>query len=147
MTTAPPPVSRILETSLYVDDLDRSVAFYQRVFGFDVMLHDFRMAALAVPNREVLLLFHKGASTQPSDTPFGRIPAHDSQGVQHLCFAIPAGALDAWRHHLQANGIALESELNWPRAVSLYFRDPDGHSLEVATPGLWANDQRESPPA
>ena len=69
--TAPPPVSRILETSLYVEDLDRSVAFYQRLFGFEVMLHDFRMAALAVPGREVLLLFRKGASTQPSDTPFG----------------------------------------------------------------------------
>ncbi|MBS0638248.1 MAG: VOC family protein [Acetobacteraceae bacterium] len=143
--TSPPMVSRILETSLYVEDLDRSAAFYQRVFGFQVMLHDFRMVALAVPGREVLLLFRKGGSTEPSDTPYGPIPAHDSQGVQHLCFAIPADALEAWRHHLEANGVALESELTWPQATSLYFRDPDGHSLEVATPGLWANDRADWP--
>jgi len=141
MTAAPPPVSRTLETALYVEDLDRSVAFYQRVFGFAVMLHDFRMAALAVPGREVLLLFKRGGSTQPSDTPYGLIPAHDSQGVQHVCFAITSEVLDAWRSHLEANGIAVESELRWPQATSLYFRDPDGHSVEVATPGLWANDR------
>jgi catechol 2,3-dioxygenase-like lactoylglutathione lyase family enzyme len=137
-----PPVIRILETALYVDDLDRSVAFYQRLFRFAVMTHDFRMAALAVPGREALLLFKKGASTQPSETPFGLIPAHDSQGVQHLCFAIAADGLDAWRTHLDAQRVAVESELRWPSgATSLYFRDPDDHSLEVATPGLWPNDR------
>jgi catechol 2,3-dioxygenase-like lactoylglutathione lyase family enzyme len=142
MTAVPPPVSRILETSLYVEDLDRSVAFYQRLFGFPVMTHDFRMCAMAMPNREVLLLFHKGASSEPSETPFGMIPPHDSQGVQHLCFAIPAGALEAWRTHLETESVAVESELRWPQgATSLYFRDPDGHSLEVATPGLWPNDR------
>jgi catechol 2,3-dioxygenase-like lactoylglutathione lyase family enzyme len=141
MTAAPPPVGRILETSLYVEDLDRSVAFYQRLFGFEVMLHDFRMAALAVPNREVLLLFRKGGSTRQSETPYGLIPAHDSQGVQHVCFAISNEALEDWRAHLKTNDVAIESELHWPQATSLYFRDPDGHSVEVATPGLWANDR------
>src|SRR4051794_37155769 len=99
---AAPPVSRILETSLYVEDLDRSVAFYQRLFGFALMLHDVRMAALAIPGREVLLLFRKAASTQPSETPYGFIPAHDGRGTQHVCFAIPTEALEAWRAHLQA---------------------------------------------
>jgi catechol 2,3-dioxygenase-like lactoylglutathione lyase family enzyme len=38
-------------------------------------------------------------------------------------------------------GIAIESRITWARGgTSLYFRDPDGHSLEVATPGLWPND-------
>lgn len=137
-----PPVTRILETSLYVEDLDRSAAFYRRLFGFQVMVHDFRMCAMAVPGREVLLLFKKGASTHPSETPYGFIPAHDSQGVQHLCFAIPRDALDAWRIHLETCGVPIESDLTWPgKATSLYFRDPDGHSIEVATPGLWPNDR------
>ena len=35
---------------------------------------------------------------------------------------------------------AVESRIGWLRGgTSLYFRDPDGHSLEVATPGLWPN--------
>ncbi|HEX5778765.1 MAG TPA: glyoxalase, partial [Xanthobacteraceae bacterium] len=37
-------------------------------------------------------------------------------------------------------GIELESRVDWPRGgKSIYFRDPDGHLLEFATPGLWAN--------
>ncbi|HVZ06951.1 VOC family protein [Rhodopila sp.] len=150
MTTSPsstdspgqPPVSRILETCLYVADLDRAIAFYRRVFGFNVMSHDDRMCALAVPNREALLLFRRGASEDPSETPFGVIPGHGGQGVQHLCFAIPRDTLGAWRAHLLAQAVPVESELTWPYgSISLYFRDPDDHSLEVATPGLWPNDR------
>jgi catechol 2,3-dioxygenase-like lactoylglutathione lyase family enzyme len=34
----------------------------------------------------------------------------------------------------------VESRIHWARGgTSLYFRDPDGNSLEVATPGLWPN--------
>ena len=138
---ATPPVGRILETSLYVADLDRSEAFYRRVFGFSTMLRDHRMASMAVPGRQALLLFQRGGATEPSRTPFGAIPPHDGWGAQHLCFSIAQGALGAWQPHLAAAEVALESRIDWPQgAASLYFRDPDGHSLEVGTPGLWAND-------
>jgi len=137
----PPPVSRILETSLYVDDLDRAEAFYATLFGLTRLIRDERMCAMAVPDRQVLLLFRRGGSTQPSRTPVGSIPPHDAHGRQHLCFRIDIVDLDRWREALRDAGIAIESELNWPmRGTSLYFRDPDGHSLEVATAGLWAND-------
>jgi catechol 2,3-dioxygenase-like lactoylglutathione lyase family enzyme len=138
-----PPVNRVLETALYVDDLDRAQAFYRRLFGFAEMLRDERMAALAVPGRQVLLLFRRGGSTRPSDTPFGPIPPHDAQGPQHLCFSIAQTDLEHWQDWLTECGIVLESRLDWPaKGTSLYFRDPDGHSVEVATPGLWANDPR-----
>ena len=66
-----PAVGRILETSLYVADLERSSAFYDKVFGFGVLLRDERMIALAIPGREVLLLFVHGGSVSASETPFG----------------------------------------------------------------------------
>ena len=44
-----PRVSGVLETSLYVADLDRSREFYQRVFGFEQFMCDARMCALGVP--------------------------------------------------------------------------------------------------
>ena len=141
MTNPPPPVSRILETALYVGDLDASEAFYHRLFGFERLLKDERMCAMSVPGRQVLLLFRQGGSTEPSPTPFGPIPPHDAQGRQHLCFRIEHAEVEAWQAHLSAEHVQLESRLDWDKgATSLYFRDPDGHSLEVGTSGLWRHD-------
>ena len=135
-----PRVSGILESALYVGDLDVSRDFYQRVLGFEVFLHDDRMCALGVPGSGVLLLFRRGGSADPSETPQGTIPAHDGQGTLHVAFAIPRNELDAWTAHLAAQSVPVESRITWPRGgTSLYFRDPDQHSVEVATPGLWPN--------
>lgn len=133
-------VTHVLETSLYVADLDRAQAFYERLFGFPAFVRDARMCALGVPGAQVLLLFRRGGSVQPSATPGGTIPPHDAEGRQHLCFAIPEDSLAPWEQRLGDHGIAVESRVAWPGgSVSLYFRDPDGHSLEVATPRLWPN--------
>jgi catechol 2,3-dioxygenase-like lactoylglutathione lyase family enzyme len=133
-------VTQVLETSLYVTDLDRSQAFYQRLFGFPVFTRDGRMCALGAPGAQVLLLFRRGGSVRASPTPGGTIPPHDGEGRLHLCFAIPATELPAWEQRLAMQGIDIESRVEGPRGgVSIYFRDPDGHSLEVATPGLWPN--------
>ena len=134
-----PTVGGVLETALYVEDLDRSIVFYQDLFGFEKLLHDDRMAALSVAGRNVLLLFKKGGSTRPTETPGGDIPPHDGSGNLHLAFAIAAEDLERWEQHLGEKGVAIESKVRAPRGGhSLYFRDPDGHCVEVATPGLWA---------
>jgi catechol 2,3-dioxygenase-like lactoylglutathione lyase family enzyme len=140
MTTPGPAVTHVLETSLYVADLDRSQRFYQRLFGFECFLRDARMCALGIPNRQVLLLFVHGGSTEPSQMPTGTVPAHDGRGQLHLCFGIAESELGVWETRLAACEVPIESRVQWPRGgVSLYFRDPDGHSLELATPGLWPN--------
>lgn len=134
-----PRISQQLESSLYVADLDQSEAFYHRVFGFETLLAEPRMVGLAVPGGSVLLLFKRGGSVEPSPMPGGVIPPHDGQGTLHLCFAIPLAALQDWETHLDQLGIPIESRVVQSfGGTSLYFRDPDGHSLEVAVPGLWA---------
>ena len=75
-----PRVGGVLETALYVEDPDRSSAFYERVFGFEPFLREERMAGLGVPGGQVLLLFRRGGSAQSSATPGGLIPAHDGGG-------------------------------------------------------------------
>jgi catechol 2,3-dioxygenase-like lactoylglutathione lyase family enzyme len=133
-----PRISHILETSLYVAEPQRSCAFYQRVLGGEVFLRDERMVALGVPGGGVLLLFRQGASAQGAATPGGYIPGHDAGGHMHLAFGIPISELAAWETHLGACAVEVESRITWPRGgTSVYFRDPDGHLVELATPGLW----------
>jgi catechol 2,3-dioxygenase-like lactoylglutathione lyase family enzyme len=56
----------------------------------------------------------------------------------HVGFAIAAEELSSWEARLAAHGVAIESRARWTRGGrSVYFRDPDGHSLELVTPGTW----------
>jgi catechol 2,3-dioxygenase-like lactoylglutathione lyase family enzyme len=135
-----PPVSHILETSLYVAELETAKQFYQRIFGFDPIFENERMCALEVPGSAVLLLFLRDHSLHPTDIPGGTVPPHGGHGALHICFAIPKPSLDAWLAHLAAESVSIESRVTWKYGgTSIYFRDPDGHSVEIATPGLWAN--------
>lgn len=129
----PPKSDGILESSLYVGDVAESARFYEKIFGFFV-ISDFgeRGCAMQAGDRQVLLLFKKSAS-RDTTTP------HDGDGELHIAFAIAEPELATWEAWLARNGIALEDKRTWPAGgVSLYFRDPDRHLLEVATPGLWS---------
>jgi catechol 2,3-dioxygenase-like lactoylglutathione lyase family enzyme len=135
----PPALNGVLETALYVADLPRARHFYVDVFGAEVLLDSPRLAALNIGGRSVLLLFQRGTTHEPLPTPGGIVPPHGGEGIQHLAFAIAPDTLDSWERHLAEVGVAVESTVHWPRGgTSLYMRDPDGHSVELVTPGLWA---------
>jgi catechol 2,3-dioxygenase-like lactoylglutathione lyase family enzyme len=138
-TREQPTVTGVLETCLYAGDLDRTAKFYEDVFGFSLMDGDARLRAYGVAHGSVLLLFQRGATRQAVQTPGGVIPGHDGQGQLHIAFAIAAEEWDAWKKRVVERGIAVERIVKWPRGgQSLYFRDPDGNLVELATPGLWA---------
>jgi catechol 2,3-dioxygenase-like lactoylglutathione lyase family enzyme len=130
----------ILETALHVDDLDRAAGFYETVLGLTMINRDQRFAGYVAGPGSVLLLFKRGSTGETVRLPGGTIPPHGGQGPLHVAFAIPANELAAWEAHLKAHNIAIEGRMDWPRGgKSIYFRDPDGHLLELATPGLWPN--------
>ncbi len=134
-----PTPNRLLESALYCDDLDRAVAFYRDVMGLKVLDSGPRLTSLDAGQSTVLLLFRRGASVDGIDFPAGRIPPHDGAGPVHFAFAVAASEIPVWEAHLAACGVEVESRIKWARGgVSLYFRDPDGHSVEVASPGVWA---------
>ncbi len=134
-----PKITGLLETALYVDDICRSVAFFRDVMGLAAMLETDSLAAFDAGNRTVLLIFKRGGTADtPSD--MGVIPGHDGSGSLHMAFAIPAESYEEWRDHLRKKGVVERGEMRWPAGGrSFYFEDPDGHVLEVATPGLWPN--------
>lgn len=133
-----PRITAILETVLYVGDLDRAEAFYRDVMGLSGGFGDARMRSFDVAGTGMLLLFRRGDTLAPITMPGGVIPPHDGAGPAHIAFAIAEAELTAWRDHLVDCDVAIESSVDWPRGGhSVYFRDPDLHLLELATPGLW----------
>jgi len=135
-----PGLRGILETAVYVEDLDRSRVFYTALFGLPVMMRDDRFCAFDVAGKDVLLLFRKGGTPEPVSTPGGLIPPHDGDGHLHMAFAVDREDLDRWETRLREHGIEIESRVEWKAGGrSVYFRDPDGHLLELVTPGVWAN--------
>jgi catechol 2,3-dioxygenase-like lactoylglutathione lyase family enzyme len=128
----------ILETALYVDEFERACAFYEQVLGLNSIYHDARLCAYDVGGRGVLLLFLRGASLETMHMPGGTIPPHDGHGPAHMALSIAADELGAWEALLNDADVEIEGRTKWPRGgESIYFRDPDGHLLELATPGLW----------
>jgi len=135
----------ILESALYVTDLDAAETFYANVLGLEKIG--------AVANRHVffkcgsgvLLLFNAEATRQPP-SPDARLPVppHGTTGQGHLCFAATADEIEGWKKHLEAKNIAIEADFEWPPKPgqarggrSIYFRDPSGNSLEFTEPKIW----------
>ncbi|MFO0952556.1 MAG: VOC family protein [Isosphaeraceae bacterium] len=124
----------VVETGVYVDDLDRAEAFYSRILGLELLAREAgRHIFYRVGADNVLLVFRPQASLVGET-----LPPHGASGPGHFALGIPAEELDAWRDRLTAEGVAIEHEQAWPRGGrSLYFRDPAGNSVELITPGVW----------
>jgi catechol 2,3-dioxygenase-like lactoylglutathione lyase family enzyme len=133
-----PKLGGILETALYTDDMARARRFYEDVMELETIFADDRLCAYGVAGRDVLLLFKRGTTRETVTMPGGTIPGHDGSGPLHVAFAIGRDELGEWERRLRSCKVEIEGRTAWPRGGhSIYFRDPDGHLLELATPGLW----------
>lgn len=127
-------VRAIVETAIYVADLDETASFYQGVLGLPVLAREpGRHVFFRVGDNDVLLAFDANA-TRKGDV----LPPHGATGPGHFALGIEAQEFDAWRQKLQGAAIVIEKEMVWPNGGrSLYFRDPAGNSVELITPGVW----------
>ncbi len=124
----------ILETSLYVDDLDRAERFYLEVLGLTLVSKQEGRHVFFRCSQRMLLLFNPLGSRESSD----QFPPHGAFGPGHLAFGVSEQSLDRWSAWLAECGVAIERVIDWPQGGrSLYFRDPAGNSLELATPRIW----------
>jgi catechol 2,3-dioxygenase-like lactoylglutathione lyase family enzyme len=127
-------IRAVVETGIYVDDLQAAEAFYGTVLGLRVMgkepgHHVFFQAGKA----SVLLAFLAEATLKG-----GQFPPHGATGPGHFALGIEAKSFDAWREYLGRHGVTVEQEAEWPKGGrSIYFRDPAGNLVELVTPGVW----------
>ena len=131
--------SAILESALYVTDLDAAEAFYADVLGLARIAKAEGRHVFFRCGKGVLLLFD--AETTKVPPPAGAklpVPPHGAVGQGHLCFAASTDEIERWKAHLEAKGIAVEADFMWPSGGrSIYLRDPSGNSLEFAEPKIW----------
>lgn len=131
---------RVLETAVYCDNLGHTAAFYRTLFALEPMIESARVIAFDAGEGTVLLLFQRGASEAALPSAGGLVPGHGSTGPAHVAFAIDTYDVPRWLARLEQLHVAVESRVDWARGGhSIYFRDPDGRSVELATPGTWPN--------
>ncbi len=130
MATQPIPVRGLFESHLTVADLDRSVAFYRDVVGLPV--------AYELPERGGAFLW----CGEPGNSMLGlwSVGSMPMALSLHVAFdvsleeviAAPARVRELGVTPLDFFGHETEepSVIGWMPAASVFFRDPDGHSLE-----------------
>lgn len=137
--------TEVLETCIYTDDLDAAERFYREVLGLTLHAKEAGRHVFFRCGDRMFLVFNPkktlsaGTPMPPDNVP---LPLHGTQGAGHAAFAARERDLESWRAHLKKHGVAIEVEVEWPQGGrSIYFRDPAGNSIELATPRLWGLDE------
>ena len=133
---------RILETALYVDDLDATEAFYGGFLRLERISRIGDRHVFYHCGDGVLLIFNPDETEKQASNPQLPVPVHGSRGVGHACFGAPATEFDVIRQALETAGVTIEADFRWPgsEARSIYVSDPAGNSIEFAEPRLWGKD-------
>ena len=128
---------RILETSLYAEDLEQAEEFYTKVLGLQLFAREPGRHLFFKCCNQMLLIFAPSKTIAQTE-----LAPHGAQGPGHVAFAVPDSELDTWATRLSDCGISIEKILSWPRGGrSVYFRDPAGNSLELASPKIWGIEE------
>ncbi len=121
------PAVRIGHVHLKVADLERSVAFYHGVLGFEITQRFGRQAAFLSAGG-----YHHHLGLNTWESAGGQPPAPGTTGLYHVALLYPtrAALADALRRVLAA-GIPLEGVADHGVSEAIYLRDPDGNGVEL----------------
>src|SRR5574340_42562 len=94
----------VLESSLYVRDIDRAIAFYRDTLRLQ-LVEEFeeKRGAAFMAGPTILLLFDAAKSRRD-----GLFPPHGAEGRGHVALQVEASELDEWRTRLREHSVAIE---------------------------------------
>ena len=128
----------VLESALYVDDLEKAEAFYGGVLGLDFVSRVDGRHVFFRCGEAIVLLFNAAATRVVLANAKLPVPVHGASGQGHLCFRATSSEMDQWIARLESHGVIIEADFIWPSGGrSIYFRDPSGNSLEFGEPKIW----------
>lgn len=126
--------TRIKETCIYVDDLEKIKSFYQETLKLDIIHYDEGKHLFFRVGDSVLLFFNPNDSKTKSSP-----PGHFATGKQHFAFEVPANEYDNTKEEILKKEILITDTVTWPsEAESFYFEDPAGNVIEIVPDkGMW----------
>ena len=108
--SVPGEIEAIVETAIYVDDLDAAEAFYRGMLGLEVIGQEAGRHVFFRVGSGVLLVFNPDATLMGD-----MLPPHGSRGPGRFALGVRAVGLDEWRRRLEGQRVAVEKEVTWPR--------------------------------
>lgn len=122
-----PPATRVGHIHLKVSDLDRAIAFYAGILGFEVQQRYGRQAAFLSAGG-----YHHHIGLNTWDSLGGTAPPPGHTGLYHTAFLFPDRvSLGAALKRVLDAGIALDGAADHGVSEAVYLRDPDGNGVEL----------------
>ena len=137
MTTPVSPGTRIGHVHLKVADLDRALAFYSGVLGFELTQRYGSQAAFVSAGG-----YHHHIGLNTWESKGGTPPGPGHSGLYHLAILYPTrrDLADALRRLIEA-GVELDGASDHGVSEALYLRDPDENGVEL----YWDRPEAEWP--
>jgi lactoylglutathione lyase len=136
VSKTPPLISQLLihtATMLVTNDMDRSVAFYRDLFGFEVRDHEDSIALLSLGS---MLLYLVTESPPTSDKPSITLANTNTQAQTSVNLVFRVSDYQAVYEDLQQRGVAFLTPPHSPDwgGWRCFTRDPDGYLIEIEQP-------------
>ncbi|MGN8646712.1 VOC family protein [Gracilibacillus sp. HCP3S3_G5_1] len=117
------PITFVSNVTIKVLDIERSISFYQRVIGFELLEKSTTTAALTADGKTSILTLEQPENVEPKK---GR-----TTGLYHFAILLPTREdLANFVYHSIDVGLPLASSDHLV-SEALYFSDPDGNGIEV----------------
>ncbi len=127
MNYVAPPETRVGHVHLKVADLDRAIAFYSGVLGFEVQRRLGDAAAFLSAGG-----YHHHIGLNTWESRGGNPPPAGHTGLYHSAFLYPSrAALATVLKRVIAAGIPLDGASDHGVSEAVYLRDPDGNGVEL----------------